>query len=188
MCTATGEDSQETVGRPILYTTAIGSGERPAMRQDREHREEVSREGEIRRLARALVGATAPKTADALAHEALARAAGHRGGDDPERPFLELIRLNRRRLKSLPTDAARERPATEYDRREGLPALVAAMPLDEREALLVVALAGFGYEAAGRILDLPYATVISRLMRARARLDAAHAAPAPRIGHLRLVK
>ncbi|MFO1114816.1 MAG: sigma factor-like helix-turn-helix DNA-binding protein [Beijerinckiaceae bacterium] len=155
-------------------------------------RDDHAREGDLRRFARALLGATAPKTADALAHDAVARLSGaeQNAEDVAERAFAELVRLNRRRLKShaAPADAARERPATEYDRREGLPALIASMPLDERETLLIVTLAGFSYEAAGRILDLPYSTVMSRLMRARARLDAARAAPTPRIGHLRLVK
>lgn len=155
-------------------------------------RDDPAREGDLRRFARALLGATAPKTADALARDALTRLADAdpHADDFAERVFAELVHLNRRRLKSqsATSDASRERSATEYDRREGLPALIAAMPLDERETLLVVSLAGFGYEAAGRILDLPSSTVISRLMRARARLDAARAAPAPRIGHLRLVK
>ena len=76
----------------------------------------------------------------------------------------------------------------EADRRDSLPAQIAALPLDEREILLVIALAQVGYEAAARILEVPFSTVVSRLMRARARLDATHSGPANRIAHLRLVK
>ena len=68
------------------------------------------------------------------------------------------------------------------------PAMIAAMPLDEREILLAVALAQLSYEAAARILDVPYATAVSRLMRARARLDATRTDPTHRVAHLRLVK
>ena len=148
----------------------------------------------VRRFARALVGSAGGSLAESVAREALAMASGDdkTRQDLAERTFAEVVRLNRRRLKSQKlslAEAEREHGfGLDPERWEGLPALIATMPLDEREALLVVALSQFGYEAAARILDVPYSTVISRLMRARARVDAARAAPARRIGHLRLVK
>ena len=82
-----------------------------------------------------------------------------------------------------------EAVGAEAERRDvSMAGQIAVMPLDEREALLIVALAGYGYEAAGRILDLPVSSVVSRLMRARARLDGAKPGVAPRSGHLRVVK
>lgn len=147
---------------------------------------------ELRRFARALVGPVSTRTADALVQTATARiAASDRVNGDPlERAFAEIVRLNRRRVRergrgSDATDAA----GGEAERRDAsTPAQISAMPLDERETLLIVALAGYGYEAAGRILDLPVSSVVSRLMRARARLDGAKPGVAQRSGHLRLVK
>ena len=147
---------------------------------------------ELRRFARALVGPVSTRTADALVQTATARiAASERANVDPlERAFAEIVRLNRRRVRERGrgSDPA-ETAGGEAERRDvSVPAQISAMPLDERETLLIVALAGYGYEAAGRILDLPISSVISRLMRARARLDGAKPGVAQRSGHLRLVK
>ncbi len=139
----------------------------------------------VRRFARALVGPTAAQTADLLAHEALA-AAGVSASS--ERAFAEAVHLNRRRVRSQTAQRSEAGSSGDADRGESLTALISGMPLDERETLLIVTLAQFSYEAAARILDIPHATALSRLMRARARLDAARASPAGRIGHLRLVQ
>jgi DNA-directed RNA polymerase specialized sigma24 family protein len=167
------------------------------MNQDgrRTPREESARDGAsaVRRFARALVGPAIPHTAETIAQEALAigAQAEKRGEDPTERAFAEVVKLNRRRAKSLASqnDGGREQTVhPELERREGLSAQIAAMPLDEREILLVVALSQMSYEAAARILDVPHATAVSRLMRARARLDATRTDPAHRVAHLRLVK
>ncbi len=69
-----------------------------------------------------------------------------------------------------------------------------SLPLELREALLLVVLAGFTHREAAAALDLPLAVVVDRLARARTRL-AAHMAAArdaaaawPQSAHLRIVK
>lgn len=146
---------------------------------------------ELRRFARALVGPVSTRTADALAQTAIVRIeAADRLGEDPlERAFAEIVRLNRRRVRERGRAAESTDAAGENERREASVAnQISVMPLDERESLLIIALAGYGYEAAARILDLPVSSVVSRLMRARARLDGAKPGVAPRGGHLRVVK
>ena len=147
---------------------------------------------ELRRFARALVGPVSTRTADALVQTATARisASERLNGDPLERAFAEIVRLNRRRVRERGRAAeATDAAGGEAERRDmSGPAQISAMPLDERETLLIVTLAGYGYEAAGRILDLPISSVVSRLMRARARLDGAKPGVAQRSGHLRLVK
>ena len=146
---------------------------------------------ELRRFARALVGPVSTRTADALAQTAIVRIeAADRLGEDPvERAFAEIVRLNRRRVRERGRAAESAEISGENERRDASVAnQISAMPLDERESLLIIALAGYGYEAAARILDLPVSSVVSRLMRARARLDGARPGVAPRGGHLRVVK
>jgi RNA polymerase sigma-70 factor (ECF subfamily) len=73
---------------------------------------------------------------------------------------------------------------------------VRSLPLELREALLLVVLAGFTHSEAAAALDLPLAVVVDRLVRARTRLaahmrtarDAAAAAAWPQSAHLRIVK
>jgi RNA polymerase sigma-70 factor (ECF subfamily) len=76
---------------------------------------------------------------------------------------------------------------------KGLCAALASLRLDEREALLLVALEGFSYAQAGRILHVSRTSLINRLGRARARMsealaNAPSAAPPRRPLHLRIVK
>lgn len=47
---------------------------------------------------------------------------------------------------------------------------VAALPADQRDVLLLVALAGLSYEEVAQALDVPFGTVSSRLNRARTKL------------------
>lgn len=146
---------------------------------------------ELRRFARALVGPVSTRTADALAQTAIVRIeAADRLGEHPiERAFAEIVRLNRRRVRERGRAAETSEATGDGERRDASVAnQISTMPLDERESLLVVALAGYNYEAAARILDLPVSSVVSRLMRARARLDGAKPGVAPRGGHLRVVK
>lgn len=147
---------------------------------------------ELRRFARALIGPVSTRTADALAQAALARIEGAACGSDEarERAFAEALRLNRRRVRERgrAPDGFDGAPGESERGDAAIAAQIAALPLDEREALLIVALAGYGYEAAARILDVPLPSVISRLMRARAQLDGAMSGPARKSGHLRVVK
>ncbi len=146
---------------------------------------------ELRRFARALVGPVATRTADALVQTATARIAtsDRLPGDPLERAFGEVVRLNRRRVRERGRAPEAQEGGADPDRRDAsIAAQMSTMPLDERETLLVIALSGFGYEAAGRILDLPMSSVVSRLMRARVRLEGAQTGVAPRSGHLRVVK
>ena len=72
-------------------------------------------------------------------------------------------------------------------------AAVRALPLELREALLIVVLAGFIHQEAASALDISLATLIARLTKARERVAALTRAPvaaeAPRaVPHLRVVK
>jgi DNA-directed RNA polymerase specialized sigma24 family protein len=70
------------------------------------------------------------------------------------------------------------------------------LPLELRETLLLVVLAGFSHTEAAEALDIPLTAVIDRLARARARIGAhmgaargtAAQALRPNAAHLRLVK
>jgi RNA polymerase sigma factor (sigma-70 family) len=54
--------------------------------------------------------------------------------------------------------------------RGALAKAVAALPADQRDVLLLVALSGLSYEEAAQALDVPFGTVSSRLNRARKKL------------------
>ncbi len=86
-----------------------------------------------------------------------------------------------------------------YSPRDKLSAALCGLRLEEREALLLVALAGFTYAQAARILKISRPILISRLSRARAAMSQTlqdqtlqESPPArkakPRPAHLRLVK
>jgi RNA polymerase sigma-70 factor (ECF subfamily) len=72
-------------------------------------------------------------------------------------------------------------------------AAVRALPLELREPLLIIFLAGFTHKEAASALDIPLATLIARLTKGRERVAALTRAPissppsrsAP---HLRVVK
>ena len=72
-------------------------------------------------------------------------------------------------------------------------AAVRTLPLELREPLLIVVLAGFTHQEAASALDISLATLITRLTKARERVAALtrpHAAAAARaaVPHLRVVK
>ena len=101
------------------------------------------------------------------------------------------VRFHRRhvRLNNLAEDGV------EDGLRDGalLERVVATMPLEWREALLLVSLERLSHAEAAAVLEIPLAALVDRLARARAALSQAMAAPvnaARRVGapHLRLIK
>jgi RNA polymerase sigma-70 factor (ECF subfamily) len=58
-------------------------------------------------------------------------------------------------------------------------AAVRALPLELREPLLIVVLAGFTHQEAASALDISLATLIARLTKARDRVAALTRAPIP---------
>ena len=59
-------------------------------------------------------------------------------------------------------------------------ARIAALPEDQREALLLVVAGGLSYKEAAQVLDIPMGTLMSRLSRARRRLAAEPVRPSLR--------
>lgn len=154
----------------------------------------------LRRYARALTRDI--DRADDLVQDCLERAIARRGlfrPRGPVRPWLFTILVNlhrnaqrgaRRRGEPVDLDSIPE-PAVppaqpghlalaELDRAIG------KLPLDQKEALLLVTLEGLSYEDAARILAIPTGTLMSRLGRARATLRTITGTPSE--PHLRTVK
>ena len=96
------------------------------------------------------------------------RAAARRPQTDPSAGGLELELLE---------DPRAVRPESQVEL-IGLYAHVSTLPPDFRDALIAVDLVGLSYREAARLLDVPEATVTTRLHRARQRLAQALAAPA----------
>lgn len=154
----------------------------------------------LRRYARALTRDA--DRADDLVQDCLERAIARRRFFRPQGPvhawlFTILVNLHRnqirderRRGETMAIDAIPEpavRPAqpghlalVELDRAIG------TLPLDQKEALLLVTLEGLSYAEAANILDIPLGTLMSRLGRARATLKTLTGMPAE--PHLRTVK
>jgi predicted DNA-binding protein (UPF0251 family) len=118
------------------------------------------------------------------------------------RAFGQFIRLHRRHVRRLTLDDGEsgwdenaasvyvEAPAGEI----GAATAVRMLPLEMREALLIVVLARFTHQEAASALDISLATLIARLTKARERVAALTRSPlaagaAPRAApHLRVVK
>ena len=108
-------------------------------------------------------------------------------GESSVRTWLYRITYNaclddlRRRAKvtELPFETELDSPAGALDPgdqvvlRSGLAAALAALPADQRAAVLLVDAEGFDYAAAGRVLGVAEGTVASRVSRARATLRSA---------------
>jgi RNA polymerase sigma-70 factor (ECF subfamily) len=164
----------------------------------------------LRRYARALVqGSPAPsEAADELVHATFMRildcGLAERKSDLTLQVFALLTQLNRENQPALPTGGSETLSSLHSDEPvalaghaqalpKGLSTALAGLRLDEREALLIVALEGFSYAQAARILHMSRGGLIARLARARTHLSEALAdTPAPaqsrRPAHLRLVK
>jgi predicted DNA-binding protein (UPF0251 family) len=121
------------------------------------------------------------------------------------RAFGQFVRLYRRHVRRLAFDDNGprwdENPESARGRGPadgvGMAAAVRTLPLELREALLIVVLAGFTHKEAATALDISLAAVIGRLTKARERIAAlthaqiltgAVAATARTFPHLRVVK
>lgn len=126
----------------------------------------------LRRYARVLTAR--PDVADDLVADTLTRAR-HAAGDE-QAPAVSVMAImhrlhqrgRRRRsrtldARSLPLDAAAGPAARIVE-------LLCQLALDEREVLLLVAVERLAYDEVAALLDVPPATVIARLSRARANL------------------
>ena len=160
----------------------------------------------LRRYARALVsgGSGECEVSDALVHATLMRALGARalGGtaDLSVRLFATVTQLHRDLAPAERSEIAAGAGRRPYSGGAPVPApvnrLAAALlhlPLEEREALLLVTLEGFEHAVAARILRISRPVLFERLTRARTALGqhlgtpAPARAPAPRAPYLRLV-
>jgi RNA polymerase sigma factor (sigma-70 family) len=140
----------------------------------------------LRRYARALVRDRA--VADDLVQDCLERAVGrwHQRREGDPRPWLFTILHNlainefRRGTKrgkhvgydeaneaELGLEAVQERKLMCRDMLDKL----ARLPGEQRSVLLLVAVEDLSYEEAAKVLDIPVGTVMSRLSRARERLQ-----------------
>lgn len=154
----------------------------------------------LRRYARALTRNV--DRADDLVQDCLERAIGRRGlfrPRGPLRPWLftmltnlhrNSLRSERRRGQSLGVEAmvdlATPAPQPGHLALAELARAIETLPLDQKEALLLVTLEGLAYAEAAEILSVPLGTLMSRLGRARATLRQLTGADAP--PQLRTVK
>lgn len=154
----------------------------------------------LRRYARALTRNA--DLADDLVQDCLERAISRRGLFRPTGPvrawlFTVLLNLHRNQLRQ----AQRRGQPVDFDRvpepstpapQPGHIALaetaraIDTLPLEQKEALLLIALEGLPYAEAAAILKIPLGTLMSRLGRARHALRQATGTPAE--PHLRTVK
>jgi RNA polymerase sigma-70 factor (ECF subfamily) len=121
------------------------------------------------------------------------------------RVYGTLTQLNRQRQRAQAVRRQGEAPpgragapAKGGSRREAISKALDVLAAEEREALLLVVLEGFNYQEAAEIIGAPKATLVARLMRARAALAAAQgvdprsrptlSAQQRSAGHLRVVK
>lgn len=162
----------------------------------------------LRRYTRALAtcGATASEFADELVHATLMRALGSRtvgtSADLAVRLFATVTQLHREMAVSdrqaraagvgQPRLVANQTHFPSAARHTKLAVGLMNLPLEEREALLLVGLEGFDHGAAARILRVSRSVLIARLTRARTSMDshlraADPASPTRDRSHLRLV-
>jgi RNA polymerase sigma-70 factor, ECF subfamily len=160
----------------------------------------------LRRYARALTGLG--NGADEIVQATLMRTLEEerRWRDDElkTRVYATLTQLNRQRQRAQAVRRQGEAPLVRGgapvkpgSRREAISKALDVLATEEREALLLVVIEGFSYQEAAEIIGAPKATLVARLMRARAGLAAAQGvdprsrsnSASPRsAGHLRLVK
>jgi len=164
--------------------------------------------GAMRRFGRALVrddrvvcdDISAATLVDKLFRQASLTLIDERAGDSGSarvRAFAQFIRLYRRHERRLASDEADAGWCEGARASASVTSGVRALPLELREALLLVVLAGFTHSEAAEALDISLAAVVDRLGRARARLGAHMGAPVELASvepvfasgvHLRIVK
>ena len=78
----------------------------------------------------------------------------------------------RHKLEPVPDDGARneERRTEASLELEQVRGLIARLPPEQREVLLLIGVEGYSYKECSRLLDLPIGTVTSRVARARRQL------------------
>ncbi|NUZ04504.1 RNA polymerase sigma factor [Piscinibacter koreensis] len=140
----------------------------------------------LRRYARALAGRR--EDADDLVQDTLERAWAQphlwRAVADMRAWLFGIMHnahvdgVRRRRVATVPLDAddgpEPQAPAAPHDRLLllDLQSALAALPIEQREVLLLVGLEDMSYADAARTLGVPIGTVMSRLSRGRERLRA----------------
>ncbi|MHA1523675.1 MAG: sigma-70 family RNA polymerase sigma factor [Alphaproteobacteria bacterium] len=139
----------------------------------------------LRRYARALVGNAVD--ADDLVQDCLERALARldqwRDGDSPRRWMFTILhnihvdrlRAQARRPALVPVDdQAATHPPEQHDRLEfrDVSRALMQLPVENRQALLLVGVEGMKYREAAAVLDIPVGTLMSRLARGRERLRA----------------
>ncbi len=137
----------------------------------------------LQRYARAML--RDPVLADDLVQDCLERALRKRNLWKPTgavRSWLFRMMLNihrdqlRRPEAKARFEAVEDAQLTAPDAQKGRTALretarhMQRLPVDQRQALLLIAVEGFSYVEACKILDIPKGTLMSRLARARAAL------------------
>jgi RNA polymerase sigma-70 factor (ECF subfamily) len=158
----------------------------------------------LRRYARALtgLGTGADEIVQATLMRTLEEERRWRDDELKMRVYAALTQTNRQRQRAQAVRRQGEAPPGRNavppkpgSRREAISKALDGLAVEEREALLLIALEGFSYQEGAEIIGAPKATLIARLMRARAALAAGHdprsrpnPAPARSAGHLRLVK
>ncbi|HVJ52815.1 MAG TPA: sigma-70 family RNA polymerase sigma factor [Aliidongia sp.] len=151
----------------------------------------------LRRYARALLSDRS--AADDLVQDCLERVIGRwhqRRADGDARTWvftilhnlaMSRLRQNTRRGRHLPLEDADEgataRPPTQEDglRHRDLLEALKTLPDDQRSVLLLVSVEDLSYAETARVLDIPLGTVMSRLSRAREKLQRAMEAGAPAV-------
>lgn len=153
--------------------------------------------------------ASAAALVDRLFRQASLEAVG-RGGrydaarareDARERAFGQFVRLHRRHVRRLALDDGEPGWDENADGVRGnaaagigMAAAVRGLPLELREALLIVVLARFTHREAAAALDISLASLIARLTKARERVAALTCSPVAvgaasrMVPHLRVVK
>ena len=139
---------------------------------------------------------------EAVGGSARGDADGAARGDARVRAFGQFVRLHRRHVRRLALDDGESGWDENAQSAEGkasasgigMATAVRMLPLELREALLIVVLARFTHQEAASALDISLATLIARLTKARERVAALTRAPLTAVAgsravpHLRVVK
>ena len=162
----------------------------------------------LRRYARALTGLGngADEIVQATIMRTLEEERRWRDDELKTRVYATLTQIHRQRQRAQAVRRQGEgaamrggAPGKPGSRREAISKALDVLATEEREALLLVVLEGFSYQEAAEIIGAPKATLVARLMRARAGLAAAQgveprsrgarsATQRSAAGHLRVVK